>query len=286
MAAANHLPPAQYVENFPFQSYFDSVKLEKALLASPPNAVITPSTERTVDVEGYGVALDPSSETPVAVVFVSSWGGVAGTMIVKPGQTIQPGFAFSGLRWGLPKGWLGGGLAILNVLRAPNANVYYVGETRPVIFHRTRLVIEADGAVLPALKRNWPSRFPWTQAIKDTVTTQRSGPIGSIRQSQVLLRLRSNDAAAARTLRFVFRGSFNFDAASDGTVGATDLDSVWRDVTFPLNAGAAPTYSVVTLPVEALPINCDEGGVTVLNVSGDVALTGRYIDVVRYGTLG
>lgn len=284
--SAGLLPPAQYVENFLFQSYFDSAKLEKAILASPPNAVITPSTERTVDVQGYGVALDPASETPVAITLVSSWGGVAGTLILKPGQTIKPGFAFNGLRWGLPKGWLGGGLAILNVLRAPSADLYYVGETKPVIFHRTRLVIEADGAVLPTLRRNWPSRFPWTQAIRDAAVTQKSGPIGSIRQSQVLLRLRSNDAASARSLRFVFRGAFNFDAAADGTVGATDLDSVWRDVTFPLNPGAAPTYSVVTLPAEALPINCDEGGVTVLNVSGDATLTGKYIDVVRYGTIG
>ncbi len=283
---ANGAPIAQYVESFLFQSYFSGGDGAGAILDSPPNEVIIPSTRKTVDVGGYGVALDPASETPVAVEFIAQGIGVAGALVLKPGQTVRPGFPFTGLRWGLPKGWLGGGLAVLNVLRAPDADVRYVGQARPVIFHRTRLIIEDDATPLPALKLNWPSRFPWTQAMRLGTISQKSGPVLSVRPERIVCRLNANDATTPRTFRFVFRSSFDFDLDSTGVMNTGDEDAVWYDVTFPMNLSLSSSRPAVELPREFAGLTLDEGGVTVLNISGEPAFTGSSIDVVRYGSLG
>lgn len=282
-------PPAQYVEKFLLQSYFDSTLLQAAILNSPSNSVIIPSTEKRVDTKGVGVGLDPASETPIAVEFLSPDGGTSGALVIKPGQTVRPGFEFSGVRWGLPKGWLGGGLAVLNVIRSEGSDVRYTGVPRPVIFHRTRLILEAEagGPALPALRRNWPSRFPWTRATRGaTAIVQASGPVLSVRPEKVLARLRNAaDPTNEQVVRFHFRSSFDFDMDALGVLGVTDVDSTWVDVTFPaVTPSTLVTYPTVEVPVEFARLACDEGGVTVVPFTP--GLVGSYLDVVRYGSLG
>jgi hypothetical protein len=285
---ADNYANAQVVKTFPFQSYFDSVKLEKAINDSPPGSTIIPSTGQVFDMDGYGVSLDPASESPVAIEFISSWGGNAGTLVLKPGQTQRPGFQFKSIRWGLPKGWLGGGLVILNVIRAPTGDVRYIGSTREIAFHRARLVIEAEGVALPALRRNWPSRFPWTQAIKDVAISQKSGPVMTVNPTRTLIRLRSNPVAAQPSLRFYFRNTYQFDSANDGSLAAAPADpaSYWTDLVFPMNTGVSTgSFPVAELPPLAAAMACDEGGVTVTDLSGG-GLVGAFIDVIRLGVLG
>ena len=114
---------------FPYQSYFDAVLLEAAVLAQGTGQLLVDSAAvpaRDSNTRGFGLGLDPSSETPIAVSFKRYSGSASGAMLLRPGQIVFPfgrEEAFAGFRWGLPFGWLGGGLAGLTVIQNAKAEL-------------------------------------------------------------------------------------------------------------------------------------------------------------------
>ena len=274
---------SQIPVSFAFQSYFDSALAEAAILPQPTNQLIVPSTRREAQSKGFAVGVAGMSDTPVAFSFHGSKRDT-GTVFCRPGQIIRPG-EFDSFEYGLPFGWLGGGRALIYIAHAPDTEMDLGPGGNELIFHRTRLKIEASAANLPTLKRNWPLHFPWSRATSGaTVSVQAGNPIIRVEPTRTLMRLRSQ-IAANKLVSLVFRGSREFDEASDGTYTLTNLTSTFVEVSFAASTDASlKPYPMAVIPENYLFLACDEGGVTALNL-GDATLTDVEIDVVRFGRI-
>ena len=269
--------------SFLFQSYLDSALEENALLAQPTNELIVPSTKRNFQGVGYAVGVAGFSDTPVAFRFYGS-DSDSGVIFCRPGQVIRPG-KFQAFDYGLPFGWLGGGRAVIYIAHSPETELD-LGISRPeLIFHRTRIQIEASANPLPTLKRNWPLHFPWTRAFQGTtLVDQRGNPIIRVEPTRALMRLRSQIAAPA-IVGLVFRGSREFDEGSTGVVGVADLNSTFCEVQFnPSTDPSFAPYPMATIPEDFLRLACDEGGLSILGL-GVAALTGLEVDIARFGRI-
>lgn len=295
-------PAVEISTTFVFQSYFDSTKLQNAILAQPQNSPIVPSTmSDPIQVSGYGVGLHPSSETPIAIQFGT--GGQQGgsqTYRLAPGQVIRPfgiplsgkDGSFSSLQFGLPFGWLGGGSALLVVLRTPDAKVEW-NSVPEIIFHRQRIKI-LTGATLPAttaLPYNWPKRFPWTQAVYNDGTsslTQRGPPALGISPTRTALRLRTASLLAAADMMAIWVGTNDFDLDSAGAVTTTaQTGQIITWGTWAQPAGAAnllAIYQSQMLTGQIERYAADDG--CLIFCSDDANIQGLYVDVTRYGKVG
>lgn len=300
-------PVVTFTRFYNYQSYFDSALLEKAIQQQNPQDPIATLTKEDVQLAGYGIGLHPSSETPVAIILKT--GGKSGTsspLVLKPGQVYFPsgtdkGQAFSGFSFGLPFGWLGGGIATLIVYQVPSAKSAW-DTNAEVIFHRQRLKVYEPAALvappagagqLSQAPYNWPMRFPWPHALRGaTAIAQRGQATFAItRPTKTILALRGvSTLAAPATARLVFQATDDLTRDVNGNVVLTN--PVFVDVTFPAFAsfgagGDLATQNPVVLldhnnPATRLAAN--DGGVVVVDTSGG-ALAGCYVDAVRYGHL-
>jgi len=285
---------------FVHQSYFDSTLLEKALLIQSVNEPIVGSTLKNEQLGGYALALHPSSQTPVAVQpLVGGQAASPQAVILRPGQIFRPngrpdGLAgnFSGFRWGLPFGWLGGGLATLYVLPSADAEVHWPGASPEIIFHRQRMQILAPASVAAAASKNWPLRFPWTQAVRGSTSISQAGAaiVGIAEPTRVIMSLRLTSLATASDMRIVFQETNDFDLDSTGAVIAAQarfIDQTWgtyaaSGITGNLNT-AYPLMEILGGPVSRLA--ADDGGVALVDISAGGLITNAYVDVTRYGKL-
>lgn len=283
---------------FKYQSYYDSTLLQNALLLQAQNEPIVGSTAQKANIGGYAFGLHPSSQTPVAIQpIIGGQGASPQTVILHPGQLYRPHGRpngepgnFSGFNWGLPFGWLGGGVATLYVFPSPDADAAWPGNAE-VLFHRQRIAIKqpADLAGLGAAPKNWPLRFPWTQAVGAAGQTQAGAAIVSVAEpTRVLLSLRSNALAAASDMRVVWQADNDFDLDSTGAVILTTprfITTTWG--TYAANGGGGnlgTNFPVMELTGEIERIAADDGGVVFVDMSGG-NLTGLFVDVARYGRL-
>lgn len=299
-------PVVTFTRLYNYQSYFDSALLEKAIQQQNPQDPIATNTREEVQLSGYGIGLHPSSETPVAVVLKT--GGRSGTsspLVLKPGQVYFPsgterGLGFSGLSFGLPFGWLGGGMATLVIYQVPSAKSAW-DTGAEVLFHRQRMKVYAptDLAAAPAPGKisqapyNWPMRFPWPHALRgvNSVAQRGSATFAITRPTKVILALRGvNTLAAAAAMRLVFQATDDLSRDVNGNVVFTD--PVFEDVTWPAFASlggagdlanADPVIQLNFL-TPATRLAANDGGVICVDASGG-ALAGCYVDVVRYGHL-
>ena len=282
---------------FQYQSYFDDTFLEKALAIQSSNEPIVGTTLQRQGTPGYCVGLHPSSQTPIAFrPDVGGSGAGQQAVILKPGQIYRPHGKpgegpghFSSFRWGLPYGWLGGGMATLFVFPSPDADVAWSGDAE-VIFHRTRMKILAPAALPAAAPLNWPLRFPWTQALRGTDSVPQKGQalISITNPTRVVMSLRLASLANASDARVLFQNSNDFDLDSTGAVIATNTRFV--DITFGnyaanggVNVGALPNYPLMELTGPVARLAADDGGMSLVDLSGNLA--NAYVDCVRYGKL-
>ncbi len=283
---------------FPFQSYFDSTLLETALLIQSTNQPIIDSTLKKMQIGGYSFGLHPSSQTPVAVQpIVGGQSASPQAIVLHPGQIYRPhgrtdGRAgqFSGFNWGLPFGWLGGGMATLYVFPSSDADVAWPGDSE-VIFHRQRMQIVAPGFLPANAPKNWPLRFPWTQALRGAASIPQQGAavISIAEPTRVMMSLRMPSLGTASDMRMIIQESNDFDLDSAGAViaGLGRFDTyTWG--TYAANGGAgnlATNYPVVQYDGPLVRLAADDGGVTLVDMSAGGDLTEEYVDVVRYGKL-
>ncbi len=278
-------PVVQLQKVFPYQSYFSSTLLEKAILPQFTNEpIVRASRDDQIGVSGFAAQLHPSSETPVAVQFITgSQQGESATVILKPGQYIRPSNgSFSGLRWGLPFGWLGGGVATLLVFRAPIAE----GNAVPldeIVFHRARYLIIADANPYTKANPNWPTRFPWPNAVQGAGSTSQAGsPAFQVKPSRVTMSLVLNSLTAPALMRMAFTGT-SFDLQNVDGLTITPLDRC-IDVEWPSRPGTSLAYPMIDLdngPIIAM--GGDGAKLTLLDLDG--ALAGNYVDCIRWGRM-
>jgi hypothetical protein len=300
--------PDQITKIFPFQSYFDASfealtpNPGSALLAQPPNSGIIQSTLQDKNqTEAHAIGLAPWSEAPIAVQMqVGDSGGLSSPIILRPGEIIAPaGFAraekfrnFKGLLWGLPFGWLGGGLVSVFLFKSPESMPSWYYGQKEVCFHKFRTTILASSANPPAAPRtNWPVRFPWTKAFRGvgaTAINQANGPNVAVVPTKTVLRLNAVNLAAPEACRVVFWGTDTLDQGADGlTPGApaTATTSYW-EFSWPTNtAGGWPAHQqMVVMPDEFSMLAANSWGVTVEALGGG-ALVGATVNIARFGLI-
>jgi hypothetical protein len=285
--------PVARVRDFPFQSYFDSTLLQAALLEQQPS-IVSPRDEQ---IAGVAAFLHPSSQTPVSIDFIQAGGG---PIILKPGQLIRPG-RFGSFSWGLPFGWLGGGLAQL--LIAQNMETDLGGSSQAeIIFHRLRIKVIASNAAAVVVTPNWPIRFPWPNALRGTSNTPQGGPavIGMVTPTKILARL-FNVPTLANTarVRLIFVNSDDFDrdatyaipVAAIGNFPSIDIDwAPWAQSGITLANGVGTVENQLQeldIPTPLVRLGGDACCVLAVDVTpgGGNPLVNQFIDVVRYGLL-
>lgn len=279
--------PVVLRKTFPYQSYYDSVALERAVLSQPPSELIVPSTRQVEEASGYGVAVYPASETPIAVQLGSS----GSPFVLRPGEVFKSTQRFDMIRYGLPFGWLGGGTVQLRVLQGEHDEVSFFGE-HDVLFHRVRLPLWGLAAA-PALgirgtSPNWPTKFPWPNAYDFNGNAQKGQPSLVVTPTKLAVRVRANVAAGFR-MRLVLFQTDDFDLLSDGatydTLGAsasfTDLN--WGPgAASGFTVGGAAGAEFSSMVVDASPLGGSNAIAMFIDMDG-VAPVGTYIDVERFG---
>ncbi len=288
-------PGVALTQRFEYQSYFDDTLLEKAILLQSPNEPIINSTKKSSNVSGYSFGLHPSSQSPVAVrPIVGGQAASAQAVILKPGQIYRPHGRlgkpghFSGFEWGLPYGWLGGGVCTLYVFPSPDADVSWPGDAE-LLFHRQRMKILAPADVPAAALKNWPLRFPWTQALRgSTSIPQKGAAIVSISNpTRVLLSLRLNLMTTADTMRMLIHESNDMDLDSAGAVIAAGVrfdEFTWGIYGASGAANMATQFPVKQYDGPVARLAADDGGVCLVDMAGG-DLTNAFVDVCRYGRL-
>ncbi len=302
-------PGVALTELFPLQSYLDDTLLEKALLIQTPNEPIVRSTLKIANVGGYTFGLHPSSQTPVAVrPIVGGQTASPQAVILRPGQIYRPHGRpdnktgnFSGIEWGLPYGWLGGGVATLYVFPSADADVAWPGDAE-VMFHRFRARITTPAALagLAAALNNWPLRFPWTQAVRGAASISQKGAsaITITNPTRVMMSLRLNALATAGDMRMILQGSDDLDTgtlALPGEPGVGCRFDTYTWGTYAANGGAgnlATNYPVIEYTGPLVRLGSDGitaagaalGGMVFVDMSSG-SLTEAYVDIARYGRI-
>lgn len=293
---------------YPYQSYFDSTDLEKAIVQQNPQDPIATLTKEDLQLPGYGIGLHPSSETPVAVQLRT--GGKSATsspLVLKPGMVYFPsgterGYGFSGFTFGLPFGWLGGGLATLVIYQMPSSKSAY-DTNAEVIFHRQRMKVyqPADLVAAPAgpgqlsqAPYNWPLRFPWVEAVRSqslNISQRGQATFSVVKPTKVIMALRGvSTLAAAASMRMIFQATDDFTRNPNNIV--SPLNPIYQDVSWPAFASVGAGGDLATQNPQIFfdhntfppRVAANNGGVVLVDTSGG-ALSGCFVDVVRYGHL-
>lgn len=294
-------PGISVTQVFPYQSYFDNALLQNAILSQPANQLIVNNTTTpalTSNIGGYAIGLHPSSQTPIAVQ--PNVGGQTASpqaVILRPGQIFRPHGKtgdkpghFSSFDWGIPFGWLGGGVATLYVFVSPDADAAWPGDAE-VLFQRQRMKIYGAGNAAPAaVPFNWPQRFPWTHAVGANGQQQAGRPTISIsRPTRIEMSLNLASLVNPDTMRMFLYGSGEMAVNSLGAIDASLTR--FYDVTWGTYAAEAPGSTITTAyPVQELTgemarLSADDGGMLLwsLSTNTDQALSGAFVDVCRYG---
>lgn len=272
---------AVYPKIFPIQSYLSNADGAQGLLTQARGNNIV-AADRQVDVKGSFIGLSPNSQTPVAFRPLHVDKRVAGQIITLiPGQVMR--LDINGFEWGIPFGWLGGGLATLIVADNDQPFINWPQQKTEVLIHRTRLQVAADGS--PVFVAALPNRFPWPSAQKATNQAQAGQPIIAIEPTRVSFRLRVNNLAAPSDMRVLMKASDDLDIGTDGlTPGTADLTYV--DVTFPQAVAGVVSVGFPVIEIVGVParLGGDLATVALVDISGG-ALAGAFVDILRYGKI-
>lgn len=292
----------QFTVRYPIQSYFNALSeattpTSMAVLEQPVNEAIVKSTvKRDADNQsGYSVALSPDSETPLAFSFDFGEAGATAAVVIRPGETHVPNGEkpFKGFTYGLPFGWLGGGVATFQVFKSPNARLDFASKPEKVLFHRLRTTIKvgAAGAITPPAFVNWPSKFPWNKVFRYqlgvTPENQAAEPTMVLKEPEAVLRLNqgATSIAAGNACSVVFFGTDAFGIGANGLT-AVNTDNLFYDIYWPDNTTVAvgDRNPVIALPLEIARLASNQWGIAIYAPAGS-PLIGMTVDIARYGRL-
>jgi hypothetical protein len=281
-------------KTFQYQSYFSTTLMERAILTQSPSEPIVPSTKQIEETGGYGIAVYPSSESPVAVQLIGSGGSGGSPFIMRPGEVFRASTPFDAIRYGIPFGWLGGGLVQIRVLQGKDDNVSFFGE-HEILFHRIRLPVWALAAA-PALgirgtSPNWPTKFPWPNAYDLNGTPQKGQPSLAITPTRTVVRVRANVAAGFR-MRASFYQTDDLDMQADGAsydridTSASMLDLMWGGGAaasgFAIGALVGAEFPTMMMDQDASRLGGSNAIAAFLDMDGAVP-PGTFLDIERFG---
>lgn len=294
MIATTGGAPSPLVRDFPFQSWFDSALMQQAI-AQQNSAIVLP---RKVQIGGQAVQAFPGNQTPIAIDFTLGNGVPSSQILMKPGQIIRPG-RFTSFEWGLPFGWLGGGVATILVANNPESD-FDAPANAEVVFHRVRLPIIAPNAVNVVPVPNWPIRFPWPNAVNLLGANQGQSPVaGVVAPTKIMARLRAAVVPPGGAVtRFILFNVDEFDRDQNYAVqsvlsGAFTIDVAWQPwvqsgITVAGSGAAVLEYQGIeldlTTPIARL--GGDNCALVIVDVTpGGPVLVGTFIDFTRWGVL-
>lgn len=273
--------PVQVTKNFTVQSQLSTTLLEKAISVQPPGSAIVPATSDTQQIPGYAVALSPHAQTPVTVEFFSGNSGSA-PIFLKPGEFVKPigKQKFTGFRWGIPFGWLGGGVATLHVFQSPDAEVRWT-TTHELMFHRTTVKIQANTANPAAVNANYPMRFPWTNAVQSVNAISQAGApnVGITQPTRLVLRLRTATVAAASDMRIIVTNPDDI-----GDAGFVDFTwPIYSASGFQVNGAALNEFALAEVDDPIVLLGGDTCALVFVDITAGQVLANKFVDVMRYG---
>lgn len=304
---------SQLSKVFAMQSYHSTTLLEKAILVqnsnygivnTPNTSAVNVSIEDSPQVRGKGVGLHPDCQCPVAIRFASKDSRDSKAIILAPGQVVFPfggEYAFDGFSWGLPFGWLGGGLATLLVVPDVNYLLWGAAASTEIVFHRVTIPINTAAAGGDA-RVNWPTRFPWPGATSGSVPTPQPGRPSlqvTATRVQMILNGATLPLAAQVSMRALMQGMDQWTDANDLPV-VTKVAAegyVWPQFAKPGGAGnltnAMPSITAIAPDNLLAGVGANgttqtgtaQGGVAFLDDSGAAVLANAFVDCVRYGRL-
>ena len=305
-------------QTFAWQSYFDNTLLEKAIVVQPAGTRMISLKDQQF--KGHSLVNSPSSQVPIAVTGkVTGAGGSISVFVLAPGQGIAPfdDTDFREFTWGLPFGWLGGGMAQLLVSQQREFSGY---SARPEIpFHRARFAIKQPSDLTSVgynnSPLNWPLRFPWVAAVNAQSNAQNGSPLLGIEPTRIVMALRGlSTLAIAAPMIAIIQGSDDF-CLDPGGVPSTGASGAPPTMTNPLqdeflwpaffSYGTSGNLATQNIPLDFGPEHplCKLGvdgiqsspslpaasipavGVTFVDASGAGVLAGAFVDVVRYGRI-
>lgn len=296
---------------FAWQSWFDNTLLNNAIAVQPAGTqIVSPQEMQT---PGYSLILHPASQCPVAVTAKAAGQGAAATIyVLVPGQSVSPlgDEPFQSFTWGLPYGWLGGGMAQLIV--GQQSNEPSIGaDGIEIPFHRSRFAIQQPSALTTNTYNNsllnWPIRFPWVQSVNSSAVPQPGQPLLAPEPTRIVMALRGiTSLGTPANMRAIIQGADDFALDSGGTSGSLSQTSVvFEEFTWPqftsigtaghlssqnavitIDGSSQTGKALMRLGCSGIPYQNTSVGVTFVDDSGVAALlTGAYVDVIRYGRL-
>jgi hypothetical protein len=175
-----------------------------------------------------------------------------------------------------------------------------------VVIQRQRVVIQADGAA-PTFSLGLPVGFPWKNALRYNATTPTAPfPQGaqatiSATPTRVEMKLRLTTLAADARVLLLVKNSQAFDTSA-GSPATLSGETEGMPLLFNAIIGAFAYYPTIgfTFPVPAsqaaiaagqgdhypgVLLAGDDATFCILNESGNGAVTGAEIDIVRYGLI-
>jgi hypothetical protein len=281
-------------KNFVFQSYFDGSLHEHAILTSSPSDQIIQSTRTEETSQGYGVLNHSTSAAPITVELV--YPGRRCSMVLRPGEMFISEKKFDAVNWGLPSGWLGGGLCQLRIIQSHEDFPLATGSPE-ILFHRQRVAMRATTDNPATVPPNWPIRFPWPNAVNDQNKAQGAQPLINIIPTKILLRLfTSGPIVGDPRCRLLILKTDDFDLQSDGVTynavngAGTFVDFRWPSTTqsgFQIGGLTTAEFPLVTLDAEVTRIGGDNAIMVLIDIDGALAaLMPLSVDIERWGTLG
>jgi len=295
---------------FPWQSWFDSTLLEQAIAVQPAGTTIV--SPQSSQYGGHSLILHPSSQCPIAVTSKALGGGGAPTVyVLKPGQSVSPlgGQPLRTFTWGLPYGWLGGGMATLLVAQQPSEPSNGFGAVE-IPFHRARFAIKQPTDLTTSgygnSPLNWPIRFPWVQSFNSGGIAQPGQPILAPEPTRIVMVLRGLSTLGANAnMRAIIQGADDLDLDAGGVAQALTVvnpafeEFTWNAWTSIGTSGNLATQNpaitidlssdtgkaLMRLGCSGVPVQTTAVGVTFVDDSGSGLLAGAYVDVIRYGRL-
>lgn len=297
-------------ETFQFQSWFDSSLLQNAVVIQPPGSLML--YPKDSQYPGRSLSNSPNSQVPIAVTARNGGkgGGSIATFLLAPGQSIAPfdETKFKSFTWGMPYGWMGGGLAQLLVSQSYEPGA--VSARPEILFHRSRFAIQQPAGITSGAYNNsplnWPIRFPWVQAFNSSNIAQAGSPSLAPEPTRIVMVLRGlSTLLTPASMIAVIQGADDFCLDAGGVAGAiTQTNPISDSFTWPsfvsigtsgnlatqnVSLDVGPEHPLVRLGCSSIQSSPSASptavGVTFIDNSGVGLLANCYVDVVRYGRL-
>jgi hypothetical protein len=160
------------------------------------------------------------------------------------------------------------------------------GGDAEVIYYRTRLAITTVAALPANAPYNFPSMFPWAQAVQGSgnVGQQGTPQVAITQPTRTLIRLRLGALAAPAVMRFVLQNTDDLDTDSTGGVipaQASFYDHTWgTHASFGAgNLGTQFPLAVLNADNPVTRLAANNGGIALIDRDG-AGLAGAFVDLV------